>query len=62
MALGEFIGKDTEEGRFGTAIWECCAITRVGLPSEERDIGSSTRSELRVSSVLIILLLASVAK
>jgi hypothetical protein len=62
MAPGDFIGEDAEEGRFGTAARECCAVTRVGLPSKERDVGSPAGSELRVSSVLIISLSASVAK
>ena len=53
MAPGDFIGKDAEEGRFGTAAREYCAVTGVGFPSKARDVGSPARSELRISSVSI---------
>ena len=62
MAPGDFIGEGAEEGRFGTAARECCAVTGVGLPSKARDVGSPAESELRISNVSIISLSASVAK
>lgn len=62
MAPGDFIGEGAEEGRFGTAARECCAVTGVDLPSKARDVGSPAGSELRTSSVSIISLSASVAK
>ena len=61
MAPGDFTGEDAEEGRFGTAARECCAVTEVGLPSKARDVGSPAGSELRIDSVSIISSSASVA-
>ena len=61
MAPGDSIGEGAE-GRFSIVARECCAVTGVDLPSKPRDVGSPAGSELRINSVSIISLSASVAK